>query len=243
MSTLTEHLIEQYHSQGYVILTDALHDDQLSALREEADLLVNHLLSEGYDLVDDLGCIVEPLTCGYLDKPDSEQYRIDVKLYKERRDSILLGHQLSDLTLTFVARLAKELLKDDVYLLNEQYIIKPPHTASKSQFAWHRDSDYLSPTLQKQHTVACWIALDPVTLENGTLLVESLKNGETTVVEVAAGSIVFMSNRVRHKSTGNKSALFRRAFMPQYSTQPMQDSATEYIGIALPCLATKQKNN
>ncbi|KAG0185412.1 hypothetical protein DFQ28_009382 [Apophysomyces sp. BC1034] len=229
MPVLTEHLIRQYHKQGYVILTDALAEDQLSDLHEEADILVNHLLSEDCDLVDDLGCIVDP--------PDSEEYKANIEHYRRRRDSILPGHCLSDLTLRSVASLAKQLLGGkDIYLLNEQYIIKPPHTASKSRFAWHRDSDYLSPSLQKEHTLACWIALDPVSLINGTLTVEDLENDETTVIDVPAGSIVFMANHLRHKSTGNRSALFRRAFMPQYSTRPMQDDSAKYVGLALRCV-------
>lgn len=36
----------------------ALSPEELNALHEEADSLTNYLLDEGYDLVNDLGCIV-----------------------------------------------------------------------------------------------------------------------------------------------------------------------------------------
>ncbi|KAI8328498.1 hypothetical protein BC941DRAFT_444800 [Chlamydoabsidia padenii] len=129
----------------------------------------------------------------------------------------------------------------DIYLLNEQYIIKPPKTKSISQFAWHRDSDYYQDaTWENEVSVACWMALDDVNEENGTVLIGSLGKGKEAEqvkhsIRAPAGSIVFMSSRLAHKSTGNASSRFRRAFMPQYSSRPFLDPLSGLpIALAIP---------
>ena len=62
-------------------------------------------------------------------------------------------------------------------------------------------------------------------------------NAEPFPVVVPAGSIVFMSNRLRHKSTGNTSSRFRRVFMPQYSLNPLLsiDNEEKAVGLAIQC--------
>ncbi|KAG2215662.1 hypothetical protein INT45_002765, partial [Circinella minor] len=186
--------------------------------------------------------ILEPLTCGYLDPIKSDEYKTNKLSYISRRNSIIEADKsISNVILETVARWAAMLLGNpkQVFLMNEQYIIKPPHSAGTSQFAWHQDSDYLDPRLQSQSTVACWIALDSVDESNGTIMISDLENphGEPFPVIVPAGSIVFMSNRLRHKSTGNTSSRFRRVFMPQYSLNPLMsiDNNEKAIGLAIQC--------
>lgn len=116
--------------------------------------------------------------------------------------------------------------------LNEQYIVKPPLSSSYSQFAWHRDSDYYHDTsIKNQVTIACWTALDDVNRLNGTVIVE-----DDHVVEIPAGSILFMSSHLLHKSTGNTSTQFRRAFMPQFSSLPILDKTKSHLPLAEQCL-------
>ncbi|KAI9016291.1 hypothetical protein CLU79DRAFT_764300 [Phycomyces nitens] len=225
---VTQRDIEHYQSHGYLVLYEALTNSQLNVLHEEADILTNHLISEQVDLVHDLGCIIEPLTCGYLDPPLTLDYKTQPEEYRKRRNNILE-------------------IDGESSPLNEQYIIKPPRTASYSQFAWHRDSDYLDVSLQNVPGVACWTPLDPVNKTNGTLLLRGLEDTNSgnenknysdneIVLELPAGSIVFMSNRLLHKSTGNSSALFRRVFMPQYSLEPIcNPKETGCVGLAIKC--------
>ncbi|KAL1932169.1 hypothetical protein VTP01DRAFT_9225 [Rhizomucor pusillus] len=230
---MEERNIREFADRGFTILRNALSLEELDALVEEADTLANYLMDEGFDLVNDLGCIVEPLTCGYLDAPENDRYKTDEDAYRERRDSILLhgNIRVSDILLSKVAEFAAQLLDtSNVYLLNEQYIIKPPRTAKTSRFAWHRDSDYLEQELQQKPTVACWIALDPVDESNGTILIQDAASS----INVPANSIVFMSNRLVHKSAGNASNRFRRVFMPQYSAKPLTRNAAP-VGLAVPC--------
>ncbi|KAI8374231.1 uncharacterized protein BYT42DRAFT_395923 [Radiomyces spectabilis] len=241
MSQLTEENIAEFHRLGYTILRNALTPEELHALHEEADMLMNYLMSEDIDIVRDLGCIIEPLTCGYLDPPRSRDYTYKTDAYMERRNSILDQSMASQVTLCSIARSASKLLGSScVYLLNEQYIVKPPATASKSQFAWHRDSDYYADAaLQDEPTVACWTTLDPVDADNGSIALSAFGStgpSITQVVEAPAGSIVFMSNKLFHKSTGNATSKFRRVFMPQYSARPLLETNTSRcVALAVPC--------
>ncbi|KAI9250581.1 hypothetical protein BDA99DRAFT_522886 [Phascolomyces articulosus] len=238
--------IQQFRKGGYTIIRNALSPEQIQLLIEEADTLINFVLDEGYDLATDIGCIIEPLTCGYLDPSKSNKYKTNRLHYQLRRNSIIENSTVSTFVLETVAKWAATLLGNpkQVYLMNEQYIVKPPHSGDNSRFEWHQDSDYLGPQLQNQSTVACWIALDPVDEFNGTIMLCDLRepHGEPVKVIVPAGSVVFMSNQLRHKSTGNKSSRFRRVFMPQYSLNPLasieHDNKNEHeaIGLSIQCL-------
>lgn len=78
---------------------------------------------------------------------------------------------------------------------------------------------------------------------NGTVeLVDFL--GRSLVLQAPAGTVLFMSNQLLHKSTGNLSNTFRRVYMPQYSKRPLVvDSdkplltleASQCVGLAVKC--------
>ncbi|CAO3609316.1 unnamed protein product [Cunninghamella echinulata] len=212
-------------------------------------MLINLLLSEEYDLLMDFGGIIEPLHCGILNPLPSiepqHKYKIDKTAYIERRDQ--LTPSVAQLLMNTIGLLAQLLLYETldnqphnaVYLLNEQYIIKPPKTKNTSIFVWHRDSDYYQDiSLKNEKTIACWIALDSVNEKNGTLHIKDINNSHqhedntNLIVEIPAGSIVFMSSHLLHKSTGNASSKFRRVFMPQYSKRPLFNPQT-FIPVAL----------
>ncbi|KAI7897799.1 uncharacterized protein BX663DRAFT_527226 [Cokeromyces recurvatus] len=203
-------------------------------------------MTEGYDLIHDLGCIVEPWTCGFLEF-ENDFYKTDVKEYKKLRDSILdcdNGTLISDLVLHKYGAWARQLLEtEDTYLLNEQYIIKPPSIFGLSQFAWHRDSDYYDDVRHRQEpTVACWTALDDVNRFNGTVELVDFQNN-SYLLEVPAGSILFMSHRLLHHSTSNSSPQkFRRAYMAQFSKQPLvYFDKKEDLPLASRCVALAVK--
>ncbi|KAI8977577.1 hypothetical protein BDF20DRAFT_875607 [Mycotypha africana] len=246
MAYLTKEHIQQFQEKGYTVLLDALTKEELALLHEESDVLLNHLLNEGYDIVKHLGCIVEPWTCGFLEY-ENEEYKTTAQSYKEIRDTILWDNAFpgsaSDLILKKYGGFASQLLASQrVYLLNEQFIIKPPFTLGQSQFVWHKDSDYYDDVRhRKEWTVACWTALDDVGASNGTVELKDFQGGER-MLEAPAGSILFMSSQLLHKSEGNGSAAFRRAFMTQFSTKPLlhygRDHlplAAQCVGLAVPC--------
>jgi ectoine hydroxylase-related dioxygenase (phytanoyl-CoA dioxygenase family) len=111
----------------------------------------------------------------------------------------------------------------------------------KTNKAFFQDSDYYTDIRhQQESTIACWTALDPVNENNGTVqLVDFL--GQSLVLQAPAGTVLFMSNQLLHKSTGNSSKTFRRAYMAQYSKKPLlvnSDGALEAsqcIGLAVKC--------
>ena len=85
--------------------------------------------------------MIEPLTCGYLDPIKSDEYKTNKVAYISRRNSIIdADNAISNVILETVARWAATLLgsPEQVFLMNEQYIIKPPHSVNTSQFAWHQ---------------------------------------------------------------------------------------------------------
>jgi ectoine hydroxylase-related dioxygenase (phytanoyl-CoA dioxygenase family) len=95
---------------------------------------------------------------------------------------------------------------------------------------------------RQEPTIACWTALDPVNENNGTIeLVDFL--GQPMILQAPAGTVLFMSNQLLHKSTGNSSRTFRRAYMPQYSKKPLVNSdsallapkASQCVGLAVKC--------
>ncbi|CAM0138152.1 unnamed protein product [Umbelopsis sp. WA50703] len=152
---------QQFEDQGYLVLEQALSPEQSHILYEEADLLLNYAMNEGLDLVRDLGCIIEPLNCGYTDT-DVRDYRDNAQKYRQQRDSISDGH-VSTLILDTIPQWSAQLLRsDNIYLLNEQYIIKPPSAGTGSSFKWHTDGEYLPADEQHINSVACWTALDDV---------------------------------------------------------------------------------
>ncbi|CDS12980.1 hypothetical protein LRAMOSA05164 [Lichtheimia ramosa] len=237
MVSLEQSHLEHFNIHGYTILSNALTQEQLETLYNEAEALVNYLISEDIDINIEYGCVIEPLTCGILDPPESASYKTNPLAYQQRRNQILDNDIASRFILGTLAQWAASLLQvDRVYLMNEQFIVKPPRTSKTSQFKWHQDSEYLDRSLRKERSIACWIALDDVDQHNGTLLIgDPEKEQEATPVCVSAGSIVFMSDQLFHKSTGNASGKFRRVFMPQYSKVPMTRHGKDVVGLAVPC--------
>ena len=83
---------------------------------------------------------------------------------------------LSDL----MAQIAEATLGENVYLFNEQYVVKAAERGMK--FGWHQDSGFIPYAHQPYLT--CWIALDDVTEANGTVyLLPYSRAGTRDVVE------------------------------------------------------------
>ncbi|KAF9111521.1 hypothetical protein BGX27_004813 [Mortierella sp. AM989] len=70
------------------------------------------------------------------------------------------------------------------------------------------------------------------TSPNETHVIERQK---PILVEMPAGTTVFLSGFVRHCSLGNGSSKFRRAYMPQFSAGKVQTSEGGLVSLAVPC--------
>jgi hypothetical protein len=55
------------------------------------------------------------------------------------------------------------------------------------------------------------------------------------LVDIPAGSIVFISGFVKHCSLGNESLKFRRAYMPQFSAGKVVGEGECMVSLAVPC--------
>jgi ectoine hydroxylase-related dioxygenase (phytanoyl-CoA dioxygenase family) len=140
----------------------------------------------------------------------------------------------------------------DVFLFNENYVVKPPQ--SHVEFRWHRDEDeQLAMCLNREQIkpyISAWCALDKVTKLNGALRfvplhssasygkeskdIESdepdeqtqrLEEQATLPLEVDAGTVIFFLSNVWHCSSANDStSSLRRAFYTQYSSHVITSS-------------------
>lgn len=76
--------------------------------------------------------------------------------------------------------------------------------------------------------------MDTVNEKNGTIEIKDFL-GNQEIICVPAGSIVFMSDQLLHKSTGNASNKFRRAYMTQFSASPLLYNDGQCVGLAINC--------
>ncbi|KAF9934773.1 hypothetical protein FBU30_000067 [Linnemannia zychae] len=298
---ITERTRQQFYRDGFIVIPNALGNDDVEILRREADTLINYLISENVNIMTDYGGIIEPITCGYIDPPMSQMFILSKKSYSHVRDQVPEDPD----TVT-------EILFEKVPAFANHFL--PPETEDKPTCL---DSQYMDADAQEKSViVSCWIALDDVNMTNGTLLVEPFprpKDAQTgdycdlpsnfqdyesylqyhkdiashyvnppankmtaimsaqnrppltlppssehsistvsgtsanaprtwiyesqapVLVEVPAGSIVFLSGWVRHCSLGNSSYRFRRAFMPQYSAGKVVTETGGLVSLAVPC--------
>ncbi|KAJ2663977.1 hypothetical protein IWW48_000989 [Coemansia sp. RSA 1200] len=253
---LTDEQLAFFRTRGYLVVPGFLSAHELGLYRTESETLVNRCYEQG-DLVADWGCVVEPLGCGYFAESEiTADVRTERTQYAELRAQ-LSPRQLVQCTLDRFGQCAQQLLlcsqrmanprtitehlpdADTAFLLNEQYIVKPPHT--RAEFAWHQDTLYFRPEERSHAIVSVWTPLDDVSVGNGTVWVDPFpdpnrpgcygqsmaadtlphggpaSSGTAFAVELAAGSALFMDGRLRHCSTGNGSGRFRSVYMPQFS--------------------------
>jgi ectoine hydroxylase-related dioxygenase (phytanoyl-CoA dioxygenase family) len=132
-----------------------------------------------------------------------------------------------------------------------------------AEFPWHQDSGYVD----HPHTpyVNCWIPLDDVTEENGTLYILPFSRagtrkrvehtpvpnsndrvgyfGTDTGIPVVAraGSIAVFSSVSFHRSGANSTSTMRRAYSIQYSPEAVLDTGESLKGLAEPFMKNGQR--
>lgn len=217
---VTDEMRQQYRDEGYFVLENALDAEQLSLLRGGAQFAM--------DKID-----------GWLDSQGTE--RVGINLKGKRYFSSLIYRDRPELRRFLfsevMADICRATLGGDAYLFWEQYVIKAgdPETS----FAWHQDSGYV----HEDHTpyLTCWIALDDVNEENGSVyLLPYSRSGIRSYVKhipdprvndkvcyfgsdpgvpvvVPAGSMAVFSSVVIHSSGPNRTDRLRRVYIAQYS--------------------------
>jgi ectoine hydroxylase-related dioxygenase (phytanoyl-CoA dioxygenase family) len=220
---ITSKEARRFRDEGFFILESVVPDEDLETLRRECQRLIDERDRE----MDRLG----------VDRLDLDHRGRRYFVHAYGKSPAVQRFLFSDL----MAEIARAALGDTVYVFNEQYVVKAAERGMK--FGWHQDSGFIPYAHQPYLT--CWIALDDVTEENGTVyvlpysragtreVVEHVRDEETNdmigyfgedpgdPVVVPAGSIACFSSTVFHRSGPNRTDRMRRVYLAQYSAEPI----------------------
>ncbi len=242
MSTTTAPLIteaqkQQFRDEGYFTLERCVPEEHLQLLRENCQAFIDDadekMRAQG---VDRLG--LNALGKRYF----------AARCYEQRPE---LGQFIfSDL----MAEICRATIGDEAVLFWDQYVVKG--TDKDSTFSWHQDSGFVN--MECPMYLTCWITLDDVTLENGTVfllpysqigirtLVRHIRDERTNdmvgyfgkdpgvPVIIPAGSIAVFSSYVFHRSGPNLTDKQRRVFLAQYAQGPISNLNGTPHGLAVP---------
>jgi len=237
---ITEEQKKKYQRDGFFILEKIIPDEQLEAIRKHCSELVEEQDQE----MDRQGTYELNLT------RRNSRYFVFLA-YKDRPE---LGDFIfSDLT----ADICRATIGDNAMLFWEQFVVKGLDKKG-AEFTWHQDSGYVDH--EHKPYVNCWIPLDDVSEENGTIFllpyslagtrdkvehkpVEGSKDrmgyfGPEKGVAVAcpAGSIVVFTSTVFHRSGPNNTNKMRRAYAIQFSPETIYEKDGSLKGLAEPFL-------
>ncbi|NND96899.1 MAG: phytanoyl-CoA dioxygenase family protein [Pirellulaceae bacterium] len=223
---------QQFVDEGYFILESVIPDDHLQILRDCCDRLIESMHRE----MDRLG--TDHIHISHRGK----RYHIAKKY--DQVDG-LARYVFSDL----MAEICKATIGDTAYLFYDQYVAKAAEQGIK--FAWHQDGGYLG--FPHRPYVTVWAAVDDMTIENGTAyvmpfstigirsLVEHIRDEVTgdkigyfgdqpgIAAVVPAGSVVVFSSLCFHRSGPNTTDRMRRAYVTQYSAEPIVRPGTDEL--------------
>jgi ectoine hydroxylase-related dioxygenase (phytanoyl-CoA dioxygenase family) len=220
---------EQFKEQGYCVFEDAISEPLLSLLRTECGYFVER---ENRKL-DALGVDVLDIT--------HRDQRYFASFCLRERPSLarfLFGDTMESICRAFVG--------ENAYLFYDMYVVKGANAGMK--LGWHQDSGYVNANggdVDHEPYVTCWCPLDDVDEDNGTIYV--LPYGESGIrtwvphvhdpetndwvgydgplpgvpICTRAGSIVVFSSVTLHRSGANRTPHQRRAFLAQYSPEPV----------------------
>ena len=226
---ITEEHKRQFEEEGYFILEKVIPEEDLQIIRDSCA----HLIDLMHQEMDRLG--TDHIHISHRGK----RYHIAKKYDQAPR---LTEYVFGDL----MAEICKATIGDTAYLFYDQYVVKAAEKGIK--FSWHQDSGYLG--FNHRPYVTVWAAVDDMTVENGTVdvlpfstvgirsLVEHIRDPETgdktgyfgkepgVTAIVPAGSLAVFSSLTFHRSGANTTDKMRRAYVTQYSPEPIFDPET-----------------
>jgi ectoine hydroxylase-related dioxygenase (phytanoyl-CoA dioxygenase family) len=222
-SLVTAEHVRRFTEDGYFVLSNIVPTNDLLVLREECDRFVVEREAE----MDRLG----------VDNIDLDHRGRRYFVHAYERSAAVRRFLFSGL----MRDIAQTVLGDTVYLFNEQYVVKAAEQGMS--LSWHQDSGYLESGHRPYLT--CWITLDDVTEENGTVYLMPYSRAGTREaiphvrdeltndmvgysgddpgdpVIAPAGSIACFASTVLHRSGANTTDRFRRVYLAQYSAEPV----------------------
>jgi ectoine hydroxylase-related dioxygenase (phytanoyl-CoA dioxygenase family) len=236
---------EQFREEGFFVIERAIDEEHLQILRDSCDLLIGSMHRE----MDRQG--TDHIHISHRGK----RYHIAKKYHEAPR---LSEYVFSDL----MADICKATVGETAFLFYDQYVVKAAEQGIK--FSWHQDSGYLGFSHRPYVTV--WAAVDDMTEANGTASVLPFSTvGIRTLVEhvrdpesgdkigyfgsapgipaiVPAGSVVVFSSLSFHRSGANTTDRMRRAYVTQYSPEPIyKPDSKELMHLGVPFLQDGKK--
>lgn len=223
---MTAPVISEFRRDGFAVFPDALGEQDLRDLRDACTTLLD-------EPVDDGGNGRHKIGLGHARR---------FLAHRHEEFPAVEAFLLSDR----IGAIVSQCLGSPGYLFNEQFVVKGSGTGAS--FAWHQDGAYVGFDHKPYLTV--WIALDDTTEENGCvyLLPRDLDtdpdldphewleasnelNGYTgdspgLPMTCPAGTIVAFSSLTLHRSGENRTTAPRRAYVCQYSIEPLRDPST-----------------
>lgn len=173
--------IEKFHTDGFVVVDGFLSEQILEQARINCDKIVEKSLLEcgvigdaAEAIAEVFGCIFEPVALhAQSSRNVASNINYSTSSWRASRSLFPGGSVLSDALLSrhFRANVAQIFNTElsSLFLLNEQFIVKPPVANSAATFAFHQDGSYLGQTWRQYESVSVWIALDDCDEENGCL--------------------------------------------------------------------------
>jgi ectoine hydroxylase-related dioxygenase (phytanoyl-CoA dioxygenase family) len=235
---ISEEQVRQFHEEGYCVLEGVVPERYVEDLRAECQRFIDARDAE----MDRLG--VEKLNL------DHKGRRYFLRAYHDSQKVREFLHS------ELMADVVRATLGETAYLFHDQYVVKAAEKGMK--FGWHQDSGFTDAAHEPY--LSCWITLDDVTEENGTVyilpysragtrgLVEHVLDEATNdrvcytgddpgePVVAPAGSIACFSSVTFHRSGPNTTDKARRVFLAQYSAEPILDAAGNVKYLAEPLL-------
>lgn len=235
--------LDSFAQDGFAILPNVIDAETLSMLHMECGYFIGYM--DAWMTEKDIDVL------GITHK--GKRYFISNR-YRESPDlhRFLFGDLMREITKSF--------LGPNAYLFVEQWVVKGAEQGMK--FAWHQDSGYvkfIDPGNVHKPYLTCWCALDDMSPANGTISVlphsvVGTKNnvlnhvreegsndlvgyhGDEPGVEITVpkGSIVVFSSTSLHRSSANNTQRRRRAYLAQYSSEPLFSSSGKLWSQAVP---------
>ncbi len=238
---ISEEHKQQYRDEGYFILENAIPEQLLNLLQGECqnfiDLADARMDEQGADVIG-------------LNHRNKRYFVSNCYLKQPKLREFLFSRLMEDI--------CRATLGENAYLFWEQYVVKGASEGMK--FSWHQDSGYVAYPDHEPY-LTCWCALDDMSEENGTVHVMPFSHigirswvkhireegsndlvgyfGEKKGVPVVApaGSIAVFTSVNFHSSGANRTPQLRRAYIAQYSMEPiLSEDGTKLWGGADPLL-------
>jgi ectoine hydroxylase-related dioxygenase (phytanoyl-CoA dioxygenase family) len=237
LTPITDQNRRDYRDKGFFVLEGAIPDAELAMIREVCDRLV----AEADQEMDRAG--VDELN---LNRRGS-RYFVFLAFKKHPELARFIFSDLAE-------QICRATVGENALLFWEQFVVKGTSKSSKSAFSWHQDAGYVDG-LPVPHYVNCWVALDDVTEENGTIyLLPYEKAGTRERVEhrvdpdtgdrvgyfgeepgepviAPAGSIAVFSSTCFHRSGPNATDRMRRAYALQFAEAPVHEADGSVMGV------------